>query len=118
MNEEILGVLILTFTPLLLGLLLILVSKILRRMIISRVKIQRFEAGNPPLDLPKKKLIMQYFGFIYMTAAIEAVITVIIVLSVLENISTLTLLALMVMIILIPATILAYRYSTKLREWL
>ncbi len=118
MNGEVLGILLLTFIPLLLGLLLILISKILRRIIISRVKIQRFEAGNPPLDLPKKKLIMQYFGFIYMTAAIEAIITIIIVLSVLENIITLTLLVLMVIVILIPAVILAYKYSTKLREWL
>ncbi len=35
-------------------------------------KERRFEAGNPPFGEVKRRLLMQYVGYIYMVTAIEA----------------------------------------------
>jgi len=39
----------------------------------SEVKERRFEAGGPPYGPVQRRLLMQYFGYIYLVTAVEAV---------------------------------------------
>jgi len=38
----------------------------------SEVKERRFESGGPPFGEVRRRLVMQYFGFIFMVVALEA----------------------------------------------
>ena len=39
----------------------------------SEVKERRFESGGPPFGEVRRRLVMQYFGFIFLVVALEAV---------------------------------------------
>lgn len=45
----------------------------------TEAKKRRFEAGNPPYGKVERRLLMQYFGYIYLVTAFEAVVGVMIV---------------------------------------
>ncbi|MEL9990138.1 MAG: NADH-quinone oxidoreductase subunit A [Thermoproteus sp.] len=45
----------------------------------AETKKRRFEAGNPPYGRVERRLLMQYFGYIYLATAFEAVVGVMIV---------------------------------------
>jgi NADH-quinone oxidoreductase subunit A len=45
----------------------------------SDVKYRRFEAGGPPFGEAKRRLLMQYIGYIYLVTAVEALVGLMIV---------------------------------------
>ncbi|MEM0369591.1 MAG: hypothetical protein QXK71_04440 [Pyrobaculum sp.] len=45
----------------------------------GEIRERRFEAGNPPFGEVKRRLVMQYVGYIYLVTAVEAVVGLLIV---------------------------------------
>jgi len=50
----------------------------------SEVKERRFEAGGPPYGPVQRRLLMQYFGYIYLVTVVEAVVGLALVASLTE----------------------------------
>ncbi|MFN3803755.1 MAG: NADH-quinone oxidoreductase subunit A [Pyrobaculum sp.] len=59
--------------------LLVVVGYMLAPRRPGKVKERRFEAGNPPYGEVKRRLVVQYVGYIYMATAFEAVAGLLIV---------------------------------------
>ncbi|MEZ0319840.1 MAG: hypothetical protein ABWK05_07620 [Pyrobaculum sp.] len=59
--------------------LLVAVGYLLAPRRSSEVKERRFEAGNPPYGEAKRRLVMQYIGYIYLATAIEALVGIMII---------------------------------------
>ncbi len=93
----------------------VVVSKSIRRE--GYCKYTRFEAGNPPIDIVKKKLVMQYFGFIFLLVVLECAFLYVAVLS-LGGLSVGLVLLLIIVSVVYALTIMfLYRYIADLREW-
>lgn len=59
--------------------LLVVVGYLLAPRRPSELKERRFEAGNPPYGEVKRRLVMQYIGYIYLVTAVEALVGVMII---------------------------------------
>ncbi len=85
-------------------------AKILPRKNPTPVKIQRFEAGNPPLGVPKFVMPMQYMGFMVMFMALEPILVLLLLLSA-HPTSGFAYLVLLSIVLIIPPIYVAYNYS-------
>jgi NADH-quinone oxidoreductase subunit A len=67
---------LLIFVVLFLGVLvaLVVVTYLFAPRRPSEVKERRFEAGGPPYGPVQRRLLMQYFGYIYLVTVVEAVV--------------------------------------------
>jgi NADH-quinone oxidoreductase subunit A len=67
---------ILIFVVLFLGALvaLVVVTYLFAPRRPSEVKERRFEAGGPPYGSVQRRLLMQYFGYIYLVTVVEAAV--------------------------------------------
>ena len=99
----------------LLFLLNYLLVKVVRKY--GRAKQERFEAGNPPFDFPRKKLIMQYFGFVYLIVMLECALLLILLLFTGSLCAELALLIIIVAVVYTLTAIIVYRYAANLQEW-
>ncbi len=84
---------------------------------LKRLKVLRFEAGNPPIDRVRKKLIMQYFGFVFMAVCLECASLYILVLSTCGQVLKFAYLVAMCVIVIVLSLIIGLRYSSRLEEW-
>ncbi len=82
------------------------------------LKSLRFEAGNPPMDRVRKKLIMQYFGFIFMAVCLECVFLYFLILSTCGEILKYSYMLAMCIVVIVLSVIVGLRYSSKLEEWI
>jgi len=89
---------------------ILILSKILPRYKKSDIKILRYEAGNLPIRNPKKRIPMQYFGYMYMFMAVEPVIVVLLLLAVYPTLNFFLLLGISALIF-IPAIYFAYKIA-------
>ncbi|NPA24020.1 MAG: hypothetical protein GXO23_06985 [Crenarchaeota archaeon] len=81
------------------------------------VKSMRFEAGNPPMDRVKKKLIMQYFGYVFMAVCLECVTLYMLVLSICREVTQLVMVLAPCLVLTTLAILLGLRYVSRLEEW-
>lgn len=88
-------------------------TKILPRANPTPVKLQRFEAGNPPIGVPKYTLPMQYMGFMFMFMAAEPALVILLLISASPTFDGTILLAL-ILILLLPAVYVSYRMAEKI----
>ncbi len=92
---------------------ILILAKVFPRYRLTTLKIQRFEAGNPPLGIPKWILPMQYLGFMLMFMAAEPILVILLLLSAFPGVEV-YLITLIAFILLIPAVYVAYRYSEEI----
>ncbi|NPA99826.1 MAG: hypothetical protein GXO10_00450 [Crenarchaeota archaeon] len=85
---------------------------------LKQIKSMRFEAGNPPMDKVRKKLIMQYFGYVFMAVCLECVTLYMLVLSACRGVLQLVSVLAPCLLLLALAILVGLRYVTKLEEWL
>lgn len=81
-------------------------------------KYGRFEAGNPPVDIVKKKLIMQYFGFVFLIVVLECVFLYLAVLATGGLSLSFVSLLIIVAVVYILTILCLYRHIADLREWI
>lgn len=86
--------------------------KILPRYRPTPVKLQRFEAGNIPIGIPKWTLPMQYLGFVVIFMTFEPVIVLLLLISALPSLES-YLITLIAFLLLLPALFVGYRYSLE-----
>ncbi len=105
--------------------ILVLVIVLLIGFVVSKryrkyrdIKSLRFEAGNPPMDKVKKKLIMQYFGYVFMAVCLECVTLYILILSICREAVQLALTIGPCLVLLTVAVVLGLRYVRRLEEWI
>ncbi|MGB2842489.1 MAG: NADH-quinone oxidoreductase subunit A [Halobacteriota archaeon] len=96
------------------GILLFLV-KILPRYNPTEIKMWRWEAGNPPMKLPKYTLPMQYFGFMFLFMAAEPIVVILLLFSAYPGLSFLVLLIL-ALLLLLPAIYVGYKITLEMAE--
>ncbi len=94
---------------------ILILAKLLPRYRPTNVKMQRFEAGNPPVGTPKWALPMQYLGFMMMFMAAEPIIVMILLFSAFPTIDVLAL-TLLAFVLLLPAVYVAYNYSLDIAK--
>jgi len=110
MIENALVVIILIAICLLTDVAILILARIFPKYRPTVEKVQRFEAGNPPVGLQKWTLPMQYLGFMLMFMAAEPILVIILLISAIPN-YVLTLIA---FILLLPAIYVAYKYSEEI----
>ncbi|MGK0548933.1 MAG: NADH-quinone oxidoreductase subunit A [Pyrobaculum sp.] len=84
----------------------------------SEVKERRFETGGPPFGEVKRKLVVQYIGYIYLVTAVEALVGLMIV-AALAN-TSLELLAVSIALVLLPVLVLvavSIKLLSDIRRW-
>jgi NADH-quinone oxidoreductase subunit A len=113
MIENALVVAVLIGVCLIIDVAIVLLSNLLPRKNPTVVKIQRFEAGNPPIATPKYTLPMQYTGFLFMFLACEPILVLFLVFSANPSPFLLTLF-LLGFILLIPAIYVSYKYAFEI----
>ncbi len=104
----------------LLGLLaLILLNVVATRSIRKEgyEKYGRFEAGNPPIDVVRKKLIMQYFGFVFLIVVLECALLYLAVLAVGGLSLSFVSLLIIVAVVYVLTILFLYKHIADLREW-
>ncbi|RLI82438.1 MAG: NADH-quinone oxidoreductase subunit A [Archaeoglobales archaeon] len=94
---------------------IVLLAKILPKYNPTFVKMQRFEAGNPPLATPKYVLPMQYAGFLIMFMAIEPILVLLLLFSAYPNVSSIALILLSI-ILVIPVVYVSYQYALDIAK--
>ncbi|MFQ6054508.1 MAG: NADH-quinone oxidoreductase subunit A [Methanosarcinales archaeon] len=87
---------------------IVLLSKLLPKYNPTPVKLQRFEAGNWPVGVPKSVLPMQYFGFLFMFMACEPIVVLLLLFSANPTDYAIVLL-LLSLLILLPAVYVSYK---------
>jgi NADH-quinone oxidoreductase subunit A len=90
---------------------IVLITKILPRRIPTYVKTQRFEAGNPPVGVPKYLLPMQYIGFLFIFLVCEPILVLFLLLASDPGASLLLVLG---FLLLLPALYVSYRYASEI----
>ncbi|MCS7143632.1 MAG: NADH-quinone oxidoreductase subunit A [Archaeoglobaceae archaeon] len=92
---------------------ILILIKILPKYRPTEVKLQRFEAGNIPIGIPKWTLPMQYLGFVIIFMCFEPIIVLLLLISALPIFEGyfITLIAL---ILLLPALYVGYNYSLEI----
>ena len=101
-------------------LVVFLVNKVIGRIARRRgsLKTERFEAGNPPIGSARSKLIVQYFGYVYLIIALECIFLILLLLGI-SGLSLCYIVILMVTAVISALTlILALRYCAEVREWI
>ncbi|WP_202320610.1 NADH-quinone oxidoreductase subunit A [Archaeoglobus neptunius] len=93
----------------------LLLAKLFPRYRPTDVKMSRFEAGNPPLGIPKWTLPMQYIGFMIMFMAFEPILVLLLLFS---GAPTLDVFALTILafLLMLPAIYVAYHYSLEIAK--
>ena len=92
---------------------IVVIAKIVTPKNPTPIKVQRFEAGNPPLSTPKFVLPMQYTGFLLMFLGCEPVLVLLLVLSAYPTKYFLQLM-LLGFVLLIPALYYTYRFAYEI----
>ncbi len=80
--EAIAALLFLLFIGLVTDGLVLLVRRIIRVRVTSRIKVMRFEAGNVPIGPVKSTLPIQYVGYMLMFLGVEPIVSVLLALSI------------------------------------
>ena len=88
-------------------------AKILPQRNPTPVKIQRFEAGNPPLGVPKFVMPMQYMGFMVMFMALEPILVLFLLISAYPSVEF-AYIVLLSIILIIPPVYIAYNYALEI----
>ncbi|MEM1578311.1 MAG: NADH-quinone oxidoreductase subunit A [Archaeoglobaceae archaeon] len=91
----------------------LILIKILPKYRPTEVKLQRFEAGNIPIGIPKWTLPMQYLGFVIIFMCFEPVIVLLLLLSSLPLLES-YILTMIALILLLPALYVGYSYSVEI----
>ena len=117
LQEPYIGILIIFVLSVIGSLIAFIVSYFVAPKRPSIVKERRFEAGNPPIDRVRKKLIMQYFGFVFMAVCLECASLYILVLSTCGQVLKFAYLVAMCVIVIVLSLIIGLRYSSRLEEW-
>jgi len=113
MIENALVVIILIAICLITDVAILILARIFPRYRPTIEKVQRFEAGNPPVGLQKWTLPMQYLGFMLMFMAAEPILVIILLISAISMLETYVL-TLIAFILLLPAIYVAYKYSEEI----
>ena len=92
---------------------ILVLAKILPRYKKSEIKILRYEAGNLPIRNPKKRIPMQYFGYMYMFMALEPAVVLLLILAIFPGMSFYILLAISA-IAFIPAIYFAFKLTLEM----
>ena len=108
---------ILIFVVLFLGALvaLVVVTYLFAPRRPSEVKERRFEAGGPPYGPVQRRLLMQYFGYIYLVTVVEAAVGLALV-AVLTAQSSAPMLYLAIALLLAAVLIVVLRYFKVLSD--
>ncbi|OYT34907.1 NADH-quinone oxidoreductase subunit A [Archaeoglobales archaeon ex4484_92] len=112
-NTIILGVLV--GIALLTDLIILILAKFLPRYRLTELKIQRFEAGNVPIGIPKWVLPMQYIGFMLLFMGVEPIIVVLFLIVAFKTLD-IYFITLVSFLILVPAIYVGYKYSLEIAE--
>jgi len=112
-NAIILGVLV--GIALLTDLIILILAKFLPRYRLTELKIQRFEAGNVPIGVPKWVLPMQYIGFMLLFMGVEPIIVVLFLIVAFKTLD-IYFITLVSFLILVPAIYVGYKYSLEIAE--
>ncbi len=113
MIENALVVIILIVICLITDVAILILARIFPRYRPTIEKVQRFEAGNPPVGLQKWTLPMQYLGFMLMFMAAEPILVIILLISAISMLETYVL-TLIAFILLLPTIYVAYKYSEEI----
>jgi NADH-quinone oxidoreductase subunit A len=81
----------------------------------SEVKERRFEAGGPPYGPVQRRLLMQYFGYIYLVTVVEAAVGLALV-AVLTAQPSAPMLYLAIALLLMAALVVVLRYFKVLSD--
>ena len=81
----------------------------------SEVKERRFEAGGPPYGPVQRRLLMQYFGYIYLVTVVEAAVGLALV-AVLTAQPPAPTLYLAIALLLAAVLVVVWRYSKVLSD--
>ncbi|MFN3384334.1 MAG: NADH-quinone oxidoreductase subunit A [Archaeoglobaceae archaeon] len=90
----------------------LILIRVLPRYRPTEMKLQRFEAGNVPIAIPKWTLPMQYLGFVIIFMTFEPVIVLLLLISALPTLES-YLITLIAFILLLPTLFVGYRYSLE-----
>ncbi len=93
--------------------IILLLAKIFPKYRPTEVKLQRFEAGNPPIGTPKWVLPMQYIGFMILFMAAEPIIVLLLLLSAKPSIDVYAA-TVIAFILLLPAIYVAYNSALEI----
>ena len=94
---------------------ILILAKILPRYRPTNIKMQRFEAGNPPVGIPKWVLPMQYLGFILLFMAAEPIVVLLLLFSAHPTIDVYAL-TLIGFVFLLPAVYVGYNYALEIAK--
>ncbi len=113
---------VLLFIALFLGalLLLVVVGYLFSPKRPSEVKERRFEAGGPPYGPVQKRLLMQYFGYVYLVTVVEAAVglAVVAVLTQRDLLSAPAALAVGLLLVAVAAVTARYfKLLADIRRW-
>nr|KJR72708.1 MAG: NADH-ubiquinone oxidoreductase [Vulcanisaeta sp. AZ3] len=79
------------------------------------VKLQRYEAGNPPVGEARYLFPIQYVGYLLLFLGVEPIIVILLILSSAAIITVpITVMLLLLIVILIPNIYVGYKYALKL----
>jgi NADH-quinone oxidoreductase subunit A len=108
---------ILIFVVLFLGALvaLVVVTYLFAPRRPSEVKERRFEAGGPPYGPVQRRLLMQYFGYIYLVTVVEAAVGLALV-AVLTAQPSAPMLYLAIALLLVAVLVVVLRYFKVLSD--
>lgn len=112
-EENALVVVILIAICLITDLIILILARYFPRYRATVPKIQRFEAGNPPVGIPKWTLPMQYLGFMLMFMAAEPILVIVLLISAIPKFGS-YLVTIIAFVLLLPVIYVAYRYSEEI----
>jgi len=112
MIESALVVAIIIAVALITDIAVLILIRILPRYRPTEVKLQRFEAGNIPIGIPKWTLPMQYLGFVIIFMCFEPIIVLLLLTSAIPLVES-YLLTLIALILLLPALYVGFNYSLE-----
>ncbi len=113
MIESALVIAVIVAVALITDLAILILIKILPKYRPTEVKLQRFEAGNIPIGIPKWTLPMQYLGFVIIFMCFEPVIVLLLLISALPLLES-YLLTLIAFILLLPALYVGFNHSLEI----
>ncbi len=94
---------------------ILILAKLLPRYRPTEVKMQRFEAGNPPVGIPKWVLPMQYLGFMILFMAAEPIIVLLLLFAAFPTLDVYAI-TLIAFVLLLPAIYVGYNYSLEIAK--
>jgi NADH-quinone oxidoreductase subunit A len=115
MIENALIVIILIAVCIVTDVAILVLAKIFPKYRPTEIKHQRFEAGNPPLGVPKWVLPMQYVGFMLMFMAAEPILVLLLLFSAFPRLDVYAI-TLIAFILLLPAVYAGYQYTLEIAK--